>query len=43
MTSTALVVASVLSVLLVGRLTLHGAAPPAVELPASPVAPATIV
>lgn len=37
------VVASVLSVLLVGRLKLHGAAPPATVLPASPVAPATIV
>eukprot|EP01041_Mallomonas_annulata_P015886 gene15885-33486_t len=37
------VVASVLSVVLVGRLKLHGAAPPAAVLPASPVAPATIV
>lgn len=37
------VVASVLSVVLVGRLKLHGSAPAAAVLPASPVAPATIV
>jgi len=37
------VVASVLSVVLVGRLKLHGAAPPAAVLAASPVAPARSV
>jgi predicted MFS family arabinose efflux permease len=37
------VVASVLSVLLVGRLKLHGATPPSAALPASPVAPAKVV
>jgi predicted MFS family arabinose efflux permease len=37
------VVASVLSVVLVGRLKLHGAAPPAAVVPASAVAPARIL
>ena len=37
------VVASVLSVVLVGRLTLHGATPPSVSRTVGPAAPAKIV